>query len=108
MLILFSRPVDGTYYGIGFAHLLYPLNESVNSILNQLIDSGTLANTQGGFIDDRLRWKGGDYNIKNGEWKHVTAPLGTAISQSIVPIPAKEPSSVLYQLLGMLVQAARN
>ena len=104
---VFSRPVDGTYYGIGFAHLLYPLNESVNSILNQLIDSGTLANTQGGFIDDRLRWKGGDYNIKNGEWKHVTAPLGTAISQSIVPIPAKEPSSVLYQLLGMLVQAAR-
>jgi hypothetical protein len=92
---------DGSYYDYGFGHLLGPINEGINAILNQLIDSGTLSNMQVGFIGKGLRMKMGTSQFSPGEWKAVNA-TGDDLRKQIVPLPAKEPSNVLFQLLGML------
>jgi chaperonin GroES len=97
---------DGGFYDIGFGVLLGPLNEAVNTLTNQLIDSGTLSNLQAGFIGKGLRIKLGDSGFKPGEWKPVNA-TGDDLRKSIFPLPAKEPSSVLFQLLGMLIQSSK-
>lgn len=97
---------DGSYYDYGFGHLIGPLNEGINSILNQLIDSGTLSNMQVGFIGKGLRMKMGTQQFQPGEWKAVNA-TGDDLRKQIVPLPAKEPSSVLFQLLGMLVTSGK-
>lgn len=93
---------DGSFYDLGFGGLLGPLNDSVNTIINQLIDGGTLANRQGGFLGRGARLKGGRLKFKIGEWQNVNAN-GDDLRKSIVPLPIKEPSSVLFNLLGFLV-----
>ena len=98
---------DGTFHSLGFGMLLYHLNETTNSILNQLLDAGVLANRQGGFIGKGLRVPKGDYRFKPGEWKLIASAPGTQISQNIVPLPTKEPSQVLFSLLQFLIQAAQ-
>ncbi len=98
---------DGTFHSLGFGMLLYHLNETSNSILNQLLDAGVLANRQSGFIGKGLRVPKGDYRFKPGEWKLVASSPGTQISQNIVPMPTKEPSQVLFSLLQFLIQAAQ-
>lgn len=97
---------DGGFYGIGFGYLLGPLNESVNTIINILIDSGHLSALQGGFIGKGLRIRAGDTVFKPGEWKPVNA-TGQDLKQQIIPLPHSEPSTVLYQLLGMLVTSTK-
>jgi len=97
---------DGGFYDVGFGILLGPINETVNTILNQLIDSGTLANMQGGFLGRGVRLKSGDTSFRLGEWKPVNA-TGDDIRKSIFPLPTKEPSSVLFQLLGMLNEVGK-
>lgn len=94
--------LDGSVYPIGLCDLLLFTNESINSIVNQLIDSGTLANTQGGFVSGNIKIRGGQQAFVPGEFKYVdnAAP---DISKSIVPLPTKEPSPALFQLLGVLV-----
>ena len=99
---------DGGFYSLGLGHLLYPVNETVNTTLNQLLDSGNLANQQGGFIGRGLRIKGGSVSLKMGEWKVLDAASGTDIKNNIVPTPYKEPSSVLFQLLGLLLEAGKD
>lgn len=93
---------DGSIYALGFGILLGPLNEAVNSIINQLVDSGTLNNMQSGFIGKGLRMRMGQTYLQPGEWKVVNA-TGDDLSKSIYPMPSKEPSAVLYQLLQMLI-----
>jgi len=93
---------DGSIYALGFGLLLGPLNESVNSIINQLIDSGTISNMQSGFIGKGLRMKMGLSTFQPGEWKVVNA-TGDDLRKSIVPLPSKDPSSVLMSLLQMLI-----
>lgn len=97
---------DGSYYDYGFGHLIGPLNEGINAILNQLIDAGTLSNMQVGFIGKGLRMKMGTQQFQPGEWKAVNA-TGDDLRKQIVPLPAKEPSNVLFQLLGMLVTSGK-
>lgn len=97
---------DGSFYDLGFGHLLGPLNESVNTIINQLVDAGTLANLQAGFIGKGLRLKMGDTPLRPGEWRAVNA-VGDDIRKQLVQIPAKEPSAVLFQLLGMLITSGK-
>jgi chaperonin GroES len=97
---------DGSYYDVGFGHLLNPINETVNTVLNQLLDAGTLANTGGGFIGRGLKLKGGPITFRPGEWKPVDAPGGT-IKDNMVPLVFPGPSPVLFELLGMLVEAGR-
>lgn len=97
---------DGGFYDIGFGMLLGPLNESVNTLINQLVDAGTLNNLQGGFIGKGLRLRMGDQRFMPGEWKAVNA-TGDDLKKQIVPLPAKEPSSVLFQLMGTLITSGK-
>ncbi len=94
---------DGTFYSLGFGVLLLPLNETVNTIVNQLLNAGSLASLQGGIIGGGLKLKGGEMPIRPGEWRHSDS-MGMEISRNIVPINYKEPSPVLFQLLGFLVE----
>lgn len=97
---------DGGFYDIGFGHLLGHINESANTIVNQLIDAGTLSNMQAGFIGKGLRLKMGETKFSPGEWKVVNA-TGQSIKDQIFPLPAKEPSDVLFKLLGLLLDSGR-
>lgn len=97
---------DGSFYSIGFGMLLGPLNESVNTLINQLIDAGTISNLQSGFIGKGLRIKSGDTAFRPGEWKPVNA-TGDDLRKQIVPLPAKDPSSVLFQLMTALTTSAK-
>ena len=93
---------DGSLYALGFGLLLGPLNEAINSNVNQLTDAGTLNNMQSGFIGKGLRLKMGAASFSPGEWKLVNA-TGDDLHKQIVPLPAKEPSSVLMSLLQLLI-----
>lgn len=97
---------DGSFYDIGFGVLLGPLNESVNTLINQLIDSGTVYHLQSGFIGKGLRLRMGEHQFTPGEWKAV-ASTGDDLKKQIVPLPAQEPSKVLFDLLSFLVNAGK-
>jgi len=94
---------DGGFYDLGFGNLLGPLNESVNSVINQLVDAGTMSNLQGGFLGRGIRIKGGKNRFRPGEWKNVDN-YGDDLRKGVFPMPVREPSNVLFSLLGMLVQ----
>ena len=95
---------DGSFYDIGFGTLLGPINNTVNTLINQLLDAGTLSNMQGGFISKGIRLKGGTYRFSPGEWKTVNS-TGMDLKQGIFPLPIREPSNVLYSLLSTMVTA---
>jgi len=97
---------DGGFYDIGFGLLLGPTNEVVNTILNQLIDAGTMSSMQSGFLGRGIRLKKGSTSFSPGEWKQVNN-TGEDLRKSIIPLPVREPSSVLFQLLGMLITSAK-
>lgn len=97
---------DGSIYDLGFGDLLMPLNESINTLINQLLDAGTLNNTSTGFIGKGLRMKGGAVRIKPGEWPRVES-MGGSIKDNIVPITHPEPSMALFQLLGVLIDSGK-
>lgn len=99
----------GKFQSVGFGILMLHLNETINSLLNQLVDAGQLANLQGGYIDARLK----DLNDENsahdpGEWKKLKVMGGINIKDGIVPITYREPSNVLYQLVGLLIEASKD
>jgi chaperonin GroES len=104
----FLMSPDGGFYGTGLGTLLLPLNATINSIFNQLIDSGTLSNTQGGFIDSKVRLKNGDVSLKGGEFKVVQVSGMGKLSDYITPLPTKEPSQTLFQLLGLIINASKD
>jgi chaperonin GroES len=97
---------DGSFYDIGFGVLLGPINESVNTLINQLVDAGTLNNLQSGFIGKGLRMRMGESKFGLGEWKPVNA-TGDDLRKQIVPLPSKEPSKVLFELMGTLVTSGK-
>ena len=97
----------GGFYPLGFGQLAEPLNESINSLINQLIDSGTLANRAGGFFARGVRFKGTKLDFSPFEWKPLDVSADD-LRKSIFPLPVREPSQVLFQLLGMLVQSAKD
>jgi chaperonin GroES len=96
---------DGGIYDLGFGVLLGPLNSAVNSILNQLIDAGTLATTSGGFLARGAKIRGGQYQFNQFGWNRVDS-TGDDLKKSIFPMPVREPSEVLFKLLGFIVQYA--
>lgn len=98
--------LKGSIYGTGFGSLLLPLNESINTTLNMLIDAGHLANTQGGFIGKGLSMSAGTMKFQPGEYKMVNAQGGT-IKDNIVQLQFPGPSTVLFQLLTLLIDAGR-
>lgn len=93
---------DGGIYDLGFGVLLGPLNESINTLLNQLIDAGTLSNTAGGFLGRGVKFRSGDNSFRPFEWKRVDS-TGDDLRKGIVPLQVREPSMVLFQLLGLLI-----
>lgn len=97
---------DGGFYDVGFAWLLSPLNEAINTVINQLLDAGTLANTGGGFIGSGLRLKGGTLRFQPGQYQEVDVPGGVA-KDNIVPLVFPGPSPVLFQMLGLLIDAGK-
>jgi hypothetical protein len=94
------------FYGFGLVHMIGGLSKSATSLLRQLIDAGTLANLPGGLKSRGLRIKGDDTPIMPGEFRDVDVP-GGAIRDNISFLPYKEPSNVLYQLLGDIVNEGR-
>jgi len=94
------------FYGTGLIHLIGGLAKSATSILRQLIDAGTLSNLPAGLKARGMRIKGDDSPLMPGEFRDVDVP-GGAIRDSITFIPYKEPSGVLYQLLGNIVEEGR-
>ena len=93
---------DGGFYDLGFGVLLGPLNESINTLVNQLIDAGTMSVTAGGFLGRGLKIRGGNQSFAPLEWKHVET-TGDDIRKNIFPLPVREPSQVLFTLLSLLI-----
>ena len=93
-------------YGFGLFHLIGGFAKSATSIMRQLVDAGTLSNLPGGLKSRGLRIKGDDTPIQPGEFRDVDIGSG-ALRDNILPLPYKEPSSVLYQLLGTIVEEGR-
>ena len=96
---------DGGFYDLGFGSLLGPLNDSVNTLINQLLDAGTLQNSNTGFIGKGARIKGGKIAFVPNEWKRIDVS-GSTLKDAIVPLPVNQPSSVLFELLSLLIQYA--
>ena len=103
----FIPAFDGGFYDMGFGALLRAMSEAINSSINQMLDAGHLQNTGGGFIGSGLRIKGGDTRFRPGELKRVTS-VGGAIRDNIVMLDWPGPSSTLFSLLGLLIEAAKD
>jgi hypothetical protein len=93
-------------YGFGLFHLIGGYAKSATSLMRQLVDAGTLSNLPGGLKSRGLRIKGDDTPIAPGEWRDVDTGSG-AIRDNILPLPYKEPSATLLQLLGIIVEEGR-
>ena len=93
---------DGGFYDLGYGVLLGPTNDSVNTIVNQLIDAGTMSVTGGGFLGRGVKIKGGDYSFKPHEWKRVDS-TGDDLRANIFPLPIRDPNGVSFQLLQLLI-----
>jgi hypothetical protein len=94
------------FYAFGLIHLIGAFAKSGTSLIRQLVDAGTLSNLPGGFKTKGLRVKGDDTPIAPAEWRDVDVASGT-MRDNIMPLPYKEPSQVLYQLLGTIVEEGR-
>jgi hypothetical protein len=94
------------FYGFGLIHMIGGLGRASTSILRQLIDAGTLANLPAGFKARGVRVRNNDEPLQPGEWRDIDTP-GGSIRDSIIPLPYKEPSATLAQLLGALVEGGR-
>ena len=97
----FIPSASGKFYAQGFAHLLGGINEALSTTINMLLDAGHMATTGGGFLGRGAKIKGGNLRFKPNEWKQVEV-MGGMLKDNIVPLPVKEPSMVLFQLLGLL------
>jgi hypothetical protein len=94
------------FYAFGLIHLIGAFAKSGTSIIRQLVDAGTLSNLPGGFKTRGLRVKGDDTPIAPAEFRDVDVSSGT-IKDNIMTLPYKEPSQVLYTLLGTIVEEGR-
>lgn len=93
---------DGGIYDVGFGLLLGPINAAVDSIINQLVDAGTLATTAGGFLGRGVKIRGGEMSFRPFGWQRVDS-TGEDLSKGIFPFPVREPSTTLFNLLSLLV-----
>jgi len=98
---------EGKYHSLGLNHLLFHQNKSITSILRQLVDSGALANQQGGFVTKAFKTKQREVKLELGKFTQLEVPPTTDIRSQIIPLPFKEPSQVLFSLLGLLIEAAK-
>lgn len=94
------------FYGLGLVHLVGGFAMGATSIIRQLVDAGTLSNLPGGLKTKGLRIRGDEDPIAPGEWRDVDVPSGT-LKENLHPLPYKEPSVVLFQLLEKIVEEGR-
>ena len=99
----FIPAADGGIYDTGFGILLGPINEAVNSGINQLLDAGTQASAGGGFLGRGVKMRGGVYTVAPGTWKRVDS-TGDDLRKAMVPFPPIDPSEVMFKLLGLLIE----
>ena len=95
------------FYGFGLIHMLGGLSRTATSVLRQLIDAGTLANLPAGFKARGMRIRDHDEPLQPGEFRDVDV-TGQSIKESLLPLPYKEPSQVLFALLGFAVDAGKS
>ena len=95
------------FYGFGLIHMLGGLSRTATSVLRQLIDAGTLANLPAGFKARGMRIRDHDEPLQPGEFRDVDV-TGVSIKESLLPLPYKEPSQVLFALLGFAVDAGKS
>jgi hypothetical protein len=95
------------FYGFGLIHMLGGLSRTATSVLRQLIDAGTLANLPAGFKSRGMRIRDHDEPLQPGEFRDVDV-TGQSIKESLLPLPYKEPSQVLFALLGFCVDAGKS
>ena len=105
----FMHSPDGSIYDVGFgSSILRPINHTVNTVVNQLLDAGTLANCQGGFLGKGIGLgrgrSSGPIRLKLNEWLPINHS-GDDLRKNMVPLPTHEPSAVLFNLLGFMVTA---
>ena len=98
---------DGAIYDLGFGTFLGPINESVNTGINQIFDYGTMMNSIGGFLGRGAKIRGGVYTMAPWEWKRVDAP-GDDLRKNIVPYERDNGTAVgvLFQMVGLLIEYA--
>lgn len=96
---------DGGIYDLGFGIFLGPINEAVNSGINQLLDNGTMQNSIGGFLGRGLKIRGGIYTMAPWEFKRVDS-YGDDIRKNLVMFPDRQPSDVMFKLIGLLIDYA--
>lgn len=104
----FLPSFDGSFYDVGFGMLLSPINESINAVINQMLDAGHLQNVGGGFIDGGLRLKGGTLRFKPGEYKQATPSASRSMRDSVFHFDHAGPSAVLFNLLGLMLEAGKD
>lgn len=97
---------DGGFYDLGFGLLLGGINETVNTLTNQILDAGTITTLQAGFVAKGLRLGGQKIKFKPGEWIPVNV-IGDDLRKGIMPLPTTPPSPVLMELLGVLAQSGK-
>ncbi len=95
-----------SFYGLGLIHFLGNLTMTATAAMRSLVDAGQFANLPGGFKAKGVRMVGDNEPIAPGEFKEVEA-TGIDLQKAIVPLPYKEPSSVLYQMLGFVTAAGQ-
>lgn len=104
---IFMPSIDGGFYGMGFGSLLMSGNSAINTIINQLLDAGTLSNRQNGFLGRGLKLgRGKSIQLRSGEWKPVDV-TGDDLRKNVFPMPVREPSGTLFQLLGLLIESGK-
>lgn len=98
---------EGKYQSLGLNHILFHQTKSITSILRLLIDSGALANQQGGFVTKAFKTKNREVRQELGKFTQLEIPPSTDIRSQIIPLPFKEPSQVLFSLLGLLIESGK-
>ena len=94
------------FYGFGLIHMIGGLSRTATSALRQLLDAGTLSNLPAGFKQRGIRVQNDAVSLQPGEWRDVDAPGGN-IKDAFMPLPYKEPSQTLLQLMNIVVQAGQ-
>ena len=94
------------FYGLGLSHMIGGLSKASTSILRQLIDAGTLANLPAGFKARGMRIRDEASPLQPGEFRDIDT-TGGSLRENLIPLPVKEPSQVLYNLLGLLVDSGK-
>lgn len=97
---------DNGFYEVGFGTLLGPMNETVNSGVNQLLDAGTVQNSNGGFLGRGAKMRGGTYTIAPFEWKRIDS-TGDDLRKNMVQFPKSEPSQVTLALINLMIEYAK-